>query len=134
MKTNIDNQVSPEIIAAILGAIQQQQQNNPLMDILGKKLARDEAEREEKDRQQKESRKQNALVQEQKRKQDIANQEACPHIKPNRTTNVVGQRDHSNNYHYFCQACQKHWGTSSEDEKLPNYLYPDPNMVGGPQF
>ena len=133
-QTQQQTELTPEVIAGILATMQNQSASNPIMEILGKKLAREEAEREENERVQKESRRQNAMAMEEKRQQDLNAQAACSHLKPNNSTNVVGQRDHSNNYHYICQRCQKTWTGGDLKDPLPNFLYPDPNMVGGPQF
>jgi hypothetical protein len=123
-------ELTPESIAAILASLQQPVAPNPVMEILERRLKEEEAEKAEQKRVAQEARKQNALAMENKRRDDDLQQEYCSHIKPNRETHVVGQRDHSNNYHYFCQACKKHW----IGKDLPPHLAPDPERVGGPQF
>lgn len=132
--TPINSNISMDQVTQILAAIQQAQQNDPLRQLEYEEKVRLKGEREEQERVQKESRRQNAMAMDQRKKDMEAAQDACSHIKPNRQTNVVGQRDHSNHYHYICQTCQKTWSTEKDGEKIPNYLYPDPNMVGGPQF
>lgn len=86
-------------------------------------------EQEEAERIHKEQQRQGAHEMQKKRDREIAKQNSCPHIKPNRATAVGGQRDHSGNYHYICQLCSKEWG---KDLELPNWLVPDPIVIGGP--
>src|SRR5579885_545840 len=41
-----------------------------------------------------------------------ASQAACPHMKPNFTPAIGGQRDHRGNFHYICQYCGKEFGNN----------------------
>lgn len=91
---------------------------------LKKQLER-EAEREAMER---EAQKANALMLEQARRAAEEAQNTCSHLKPNSTTNVVGQWDHNGTTHYMCQTCQKMWTGNT----LPAYLRPPEEAVGGP--
>lgn len=140
MKPNTDNSnlgsnlsnLTPENIALILQNLinQQSNQGSPLQDILTRRLAKQEADEDEEKRIALESRKQNAIAIDKQDQLVKAQQEYCPHIKANRETHVIGQRDHNNNYHWFCQGCLKHWVNG----ELPSYLAVDPQRVGGPQL
>jgi hypothetical protein len=58
-----------------------------------------------------------------------AMQAACPHMKPNFTSAIGGQRDHNNDYHWLCQYCAKEW----LNDELPVHLRIPQDRVGGPQ-
>ncbi len=58
----------------------------------------------------------------------VALQDACPHMKPNYTPAVGGQKDHKGNYHFVCQYCNKEFGNN-----LPYHLQIPAERVGGPQ-
>lgn len=54
---------------------------------------------------------------------EIAFQQAnCSHRKEDNKSHVVGQRDHRQNTHYTCQACQKDWheGPGFTNDELYN--------------
>lgn len=128
---------SQDQLNSILAMVQLMNQNDPLRQLELEEKQRTKAEREELERVQKEARKQNAETMEAKRKEKLMEQEACNHLKENGRTQIVGQRDHSNNTHFFCQRCQKEWvnmQTSDNPKGLPTFLHPDPIWVGGPQL
>lgn len=128
---------TPEQLQGILAVLQLQAQNDPLRQLDLEDKLRAKAEREEEAKSLKEARRQNALTMEKMAQEKELQQEYCSHIKPNRTTHVIGQRDHNQVYHFFCQGCQKEFvGLASFDNPrgLRADLVPDMNMVGGPQI
>lgn len=130
MKSKDTIELTPEQISVVAQhvASQRSEAMEAFLEKQNRILDKQIAEQEEKERVEKEQRKQGALAQQRKRDEDIAKQNACPHIKPNRATAVAGQRDHSGNTHYICQLCSKPF-TGNE---LPNWLTPDPVFIGGP--
>lgn len=130
-KQEITQETIMNALQAIIAQGQgQTQQNHPVMDLFKRRLEKQEAEEDEQRRVAIEGQKQNALAMEVRRKQQLAEQEACPHLKPNGMPNVVCQRDHSNNYNYLCQRCFKGW----KNNALPGHLAIDPILIGGPQL
>jgi len=128
MKQNTDlSTLSQENLTLLLQSLVQQ--NTELQAFQLDELKEKRAEKEEERRIQLESKKQNSLAMERKHQQDLAAQDHCHHLKGNGQSHLVGQRDHNNNYHYFCQTCQKHWLN-----EIPGHLQIDMNRVGGPQL
>lgn len=131
MKPN--QELTPENIALALQAILSNQSgasSHPVMDLLNKRLMKQDAEETEALRVAKEGQRQNAQAMELNRKNQEQLQAGCPHLKPNGMPNIAAQRDHSNNYNYICQRCFKPW----QNNELPGHLAIDPQFIGGPQL
>ncbi len=62
-----------------------------------------------------------------KREDEVRNQEACTHRKPNGTSALVGMYNHNNVLMGFCQNCGKEWINNN----MPPDLLPDYNAIGG---
>lgn len=62
------------------------------------------------------------------REAEMSKQDACPHMKPNFQPALGGQKDHSGNYHFICQYCNKEFGNN-----VPFHLRISADKVGGPQ-
>ena len=86
------------------------------------------AEIKEQRRIQLAARKQNAEQLELSRKQQEAIQSLCPHLKPNGTTAIAGQRDHQHHYIFICAYCSK----TFNEHTLPPHLRVPAERVGGP--
>ncbi len=128
------NTISQEQLVSVLAALQnftpsKSEAFESFMEKQNAILDEQLAEKAEKKRVELEQRKQGALQQQQRRDEEIARQNSCAHIKPNRATALAGQRDHSNRVHYICQLCSKMW----EDGEAPHSsLIPDNLFIGGP--
>lgn len=121
--------ISPEeVVAAVQASGNGGVQGNELLDLMYKTLRRQLDRQEEIERQERETQKANALMLEAARQEELRRQESCSHLKPNNTSNIVGQWDHQGVTHYMCQMCQKMW----TGHTLPAYLRPPEEAVGGP--
>jgi hypothetical protein len=95
-----------------------------LQDILKKRQA-EQAEKARKDQ----VRRNNLKLAERKMREDEYIQSQCPHTKPNGMSALVGQWDHSRNYLYLCQFCNKMW----KNDQVPPHLRISLDVVGGPE-
>lgn len=132
-ETNLISGLSTEQLAIIAQAISSASGGgsdaiNKMVENINRRMNKQEAEEEENLRIAMEQRKQGAINWAKKVKDEEAKQESCAHIKPNRQTAICGQRDHGHNTHYFCMLCNKHF----LGQELPNWLAPDPMIIGGP--
>lgn len=94
------------------------------------KLERAKRLEEERDKREMQSRKETALLLEQKRKSDEAYQALCSHKKDrNAGSAISGQRGHSGRLILICQTCGKRFSHLSE---VPPDAIPDMNLIGGP--
>lgn len=75
------------------------------------------------------ARKQGAFDMQAKREREEAIQGHCPHMKPNFTPAISGQRDHLHHYHWICAYCAKEW----TDGALPAHLRVPMDIIGGPE-
>jgi hypothetical protein len=100
-----------------------------LAAVLTRKFLQQEAEEAAREEQQKRLREQQLESVRRQMAERAMNQSMCPHMKPNFTPAIGGQRDHNNDYHWLCQYCGKEW-TNGE---LPVHLRIPADRVGGPQ-
>ncbi len=101
-----------------------------LSALLLKRLAKQNAEEEEAERQAREVRRAGMEAVREGMKKKEAEQSQCGHKKPYGESAVVGQRAHSHSYLWLCQYCQKSW----KDGELPIDLRINGELVGGPSF
>lgn len=120
--------LSTEELALASQVISGSNKSDRVSELLEQILSEQVKEKEEARRIALEARKQNALEMERNRKRKRLEQESCPHLKPNRQSNLAGTRDHSGNTHYVCQYCGKYWKGS----ELPPILQIPAEYVGGP--
>tara|TARA_R110000868_G_scaffold153995_1_gene379981 strand:+ start:1183 stop:1602 length:420 start_codon:yes stop_codon:yes gene_type:complete len=114
-------------------------QSNPSMDALIQLLTRKlSAEQDAEDlatSQAKAAQKANADSLMQAQKVLEAQQANCTHTKPgtNRTA-LAGQKTHRNFAVFVCQYCAKPFSEPPQRpiEKIPQHLFPDMSLVGGP--
>lgn len=92
---------------------------------LGKKRAL----AEEQESMAKEARRQGAINTAQKAEREALIQQACPHLKPNFTPAIGGQRDSKGTSHWICAYCSKTW----INNELPVHLRIPSDRVGGPE-
>lgn len=91
-------------------------------------LVRANEQFEEQETQKKGQRLQGAKDMQKRRNDEIAKQSLCPHLKPNFSPCIGGQRDHQGVYHFICGYCAKEF-TGSD---LPPHLRIPNEFVGGP--
>jgi hypothetical protein len=125
-KPNID----PKDVAAVVSSTQGAP--NPkadlLIELMSRQLQKQIEEEEEAHRVELAAQRANALNEEKGRQRLLAKQQGCSHLKPNNTTNLVGQWDGRGVTHFLCQDCQKHWVGG----EVPVYLVPPESAIGGP--
>lgn len=106
-----------------------------LIALLTKKLSAEISEEEQKLAQARAAQLANAntLAEAQKVQENI--QANCTHTKPgtNRTA-LAGQKTHRGHAVFVCQYCWKPFSDPPQrpQEKIPQHLYPDMSLVGGP--
>lgn len=109
--------------------------NDELAGLLAAKLRKELKVDEEKEAQHAQVRRAQLLAIEEERKNTLARQTQCPHMKPNFTSALVGQKDHLGHHHFVCQNCQREYGdgVTPNVPPVPVHLRIPSDRIGGPQ-
>ena len=105
-----------------------EQLQEAMLTLQYQKLAREEADLEQKQQEQQAARLIGINALNQERQMELERQSVCPHLKPNAQPAIGGQWDHQGHYHWTCLYCAKEW----MDLELPVHLRIDSGRVGGP--
>jgi hypothetical protein len=125
--TQLFNATAPNAPPANSSGVQSRDQER-LNKLLADRLEREEIERVEKEEMERLARIQGALAMQHRRDRELAEQEACSHMKPWGGPSVGGQKDHQGHIHFICLFCAKVW----IDNELPQRLRISMDRVGGP--
>lgn len=139
MANNNQNSSTSQLAQTVVMANQNAGGANPGMDalikLLTKKLAAEQEAEDAALAQAQAARRANAEALMEGQRQIEATQANCTHTKPgtNRTA-LAGQKTHRGYMVMVCQYCGKPFSEPPQrpEEKIPQHLYPDMSLVGGP--